>query len=167
MLRIADETGGDVGRSLRIAGIAHRAGQDDVVVDRFGADAGARNEAADRAFEDADVAFDLHFQRQDLLAVGVEEEDVGLADLLADDIGASGRPDHRVGGFGIGDQHVGGRPRQFDDERFRQTELDLLRRAPGDARVDRLLETGLRQRVRRGDKGADERHHRNRKTRSD
>jgi len=52
----------------------------------------------------------------DLLALGVEEHDIGLSDADADDESALRRADDGIGDLGIGDQHVLGLARQVDDD---------------------------------------------------
>ena len=64
----------------------------------------------------------------DLPAFGVEEEDVGLADRDADQVGAPRRAHDRVGDLGIGDQHVLDVARQVDHDRLADAERDELRR---------------------------------------
>ena len=60
----------------------------------------------------------------DLLAGGVEEEDVGLPDGDADHVDAARGADHGVGDLGVGDQHVLDVGRQVDGDRFTDAERD-------------------------------------------
>ena len=69
-----------------------------------------------------EVALDRDVVGGDLLARGIEEHDVGLADRGADDVGALRRADHGVGDLGIGDQHILDVARQVDHDRFADAE---------------------------------------------
>jgi hypothetical protein len=70
----------------------------------------------ERAAQAVEVAGDGDVEAGDLPALGIEEEDVGLPDGDADDVGAARRADHGVRGFRIGDQHVLDVGRQVDGD---------------------------------------------------
>ena len=74
-----------------------------------------------------EVALDRDVIGGDLLAGGIEEHDVGLADRGADDVGALRRTDHRIGDLGIGDQHVLDVARQVDDDGLADAERQEAR----------------------------------------
>ena len=82
--------------------------------------------------EAGDVALDGEIEADDLLAVRAEDEDVGLADALAEQIDAACRARDRIGDGRVGDQYVVGIGRQIDDDRFVEAELDALALAVGD-----------------------------------
>ena len=69
-----------------------------------------------------EIALDRDVIGRDLLAGGIEEHHVGLADRGADDIGALRRAHHRVRDLGIGDQHILDLARQIDDHGFADAE---------------------------------------------
>ena len=83
----------------------------------------------------------------DLLAVGIEEHDIGLADRRTDDVGAPGGADDGIGDLRIGHQHVLRIARQIHHHRLADTE----RQEPGldGAVADRSGRLGLRFRNRR------------------
>ena len=110
----ADQPRRDVAGLLRLDRARHRAGQDHAVADALDLHAGQG--LPERRADAVEVALDRDVVGGDLLAVGVEEHDVGLADRGADDVGALRRADHGVGDLGIGDQHVLGFARQVDDD---------------------------------------------------
>ena len=151
-----DQPRGDVAGLLGLDRARYRAGQDDAVADAFDLD--SRQRLPQRGAHAVEVALDRDVVGGDLLAVGVEEHDVGLADRGADDVGALRRADHGVGDLGIGDQHVLDVARQVD----RSTDLPM----PSDR--NRVLtiraDRGGRHRIglsasaaTTGDSGADER----------
>ena len=82
--------------------------------------------------EAGDVALDGEIEADDLLAVRAEDEDVGLADRLAEQVDAPRRARHRIGDGRVGDQDVVGVGRQVDDDRLVEAELDALALAVGD-----------------------------------
>ncbi len=75
-----------------------------------------------------DVALDPKVEARDLLAIGSEDEDVGFAHLLAEQIDAARGAGDGVGDGRVGDQNVVGILRQVDDERLVEAELDALGR---------------------------------------
>ncbi len=83
-----------------------------------------------------EVALNRDIVGRHLLAVGVEEHDVGLTDGFADDVGALRRADDGVGDLGIGDQHILDVTRHIDDDRFADAERQktCLRRPAGRGR---------------------------------
>ena len=124
----ADQPRRDVAGLLGLDRARHRAGQQHAFADAFDVD--ARQALPQRCADAVEVALDRDVVGGDLLAVAVEEHDVGLADVAADDIGALRRADHGVGDLGIGDQHVLGLARQVDDHGFAGAERK-------EARLDR------------------------------
>ncbi len=109
------------------AALAARAGQHDAVADAFDADVGVRHRLLERGAHAVEVARDRDVEAGDLLAVGVEEKDVGLPDGDADHVDAARRADHRVGDLGIGDQHVLDVGRQVDGDRLADAERNEAR----------------------------------------
>ena len=81
--------------------------------------------------EAGNVALDSEIEADDLLAVGAEDEDVGFADALAEQIDAACRACDRIGHGRIGDQYVVGIGRQIDHDRLVEAELDALTLAVG------------------------------------
>jgi hypothetical protein len=126
-----------------------RAGQDDVVVDHFGLDVGARDAAADQFMQSAQIALDQDLEVEQLLAAGVEEEGVRLADLQTDHINAARGADDSVDDIGAGDQHIARIFGQFDDRSLvqRQQQLTRDRSAATGADDQRLRRFGARLRV--------------------
>ena len=138
----ADQPRSDVVGLLRFGLVRHGAGQDDAVADALDGDVGIRQHLPDRRADAVEIARDRNVEAGHLLALGVEEENVGLAELDADDVGASRRADDGVGDLRIGDQHVLDVARQIDDDRFADAERHGVRAdvAGGDA-------DGLRRRL--------------------
>jgi hypothetical protein len=83
-----------------------------------------RNGLADRGANAVQVAGHRDVVGGDLLARGIEEHDVGLADRGADDIGALGRANDGVGDLGIGDQHILDVAGQVDDDGLADAERE-------------------------------------------
>ena len=81
-----------------------------------------------RRADAVEVARDRDVEAGELLAVGVEEEDVGLSDRDADQVGAARRAHHRVGDLRIGDQHVLDVARQVDHHGLADAERHRLAR---------------------------------------
>ena len=90
------------------------AGEHDAVGDRLDADIPVREHLLERAAHAVEVARHRDVEAGELPALGIEEEDVGLSDADADQIGAPDRADHRIGDLGVGDQHVLDVARQVD-----------------------------------------------------
>ena len=109
----ADQPRRDVAGLLRLDRACHRAGQHHAFADAFDVDAG--QSLPQRGADAVEVALHRDVIGGDLLTVAVEEHDIGLADVAADDVGALRRADHGVGNLGIGDQHILGLARQIDD----------------------------------------------------
>ena len=121
------ELRGDLRGAVGIDGRAHRAGQHDGAAGDLAVHVRARNEAGQQLIERRQVGADRDLERQDLLAVLVEEEGVGLAGLLGDQ-------EHPVGGLHdgveharVGDQHVLQRDGELHDDRATDAEVDPLR----------------------------------------
>ena len=126
----ADQFGRDVAGLLRLDRARHRTAQDHAVADTLDLDAG---QAAQRRADAIEVALDGNVIGRDLVAVGVEEHDIGLADRGADDVGALRRADHGVGDLGVGDQHVLGFARQIHHGGL----ADAERKVAGSHRAER------------------------------
>ena len=123
----ADEARGEIGGLLRFDRARRRAGQDHAVADAFDLDVGIRQRLLQRGAHAVEVALDRDVIGRDLLAGGIEEHDVGLADRGADDIGALGGADDGVGDLRIGDQHVLDVARQVDHDGFADPEREEAR----------------------------------------
>ncbi|MGY4484899.1 hypothetical protein ACVWWR_004090 [Bradyrhizobium sp. LM3.2] len=100
------------------AGFAARAGQDDAVTESVDLDVCIGQDLLQRGAHAVEVALDRDVIGRDLLAGGIEEHDVGLADRGADDVGALRRANDRIGDLGISDQHVLDVARQVDHDRL-------------------------------------------------
>ncbi len=81
----------------------------------------------ERGAQAVEVALDGDVVGGDLLAGGIEEHDVGLADRGADDVGALRRADDGIGDLGIRHQHVLDVARQVDDHGFADAEREKAR----------------------------------------
>ncbi len=88
-----------------------------------------------RGADAVEIASDGDVVGRDLLAFAIEEEDVGLADRGADDIGALGGADDGVGDLRIGDKHVLDLARQVDHHRLADAERQKPHRALDDGSV--------------------------------
>ena len=117
---------GDLRRAGRVERRIDGAGQHDVVVDQLDLDVRRRDEALDVFLDAGGIALDGEVEADDLLAARAEDEDVGLADRLAEEIDAARRARHCVGDGRIGDEYVVGVGRQVDDDGLVQSELDVL-----------------------------------------
>ena len=104
-----------------------RAGQHDAVGEAFDGDVGVRQRALERRANAIEIARHRDVEGHQLLAFGVEEIDVGLSDLDADDVGAPRGANDRVGDLGIGHQHVLDVAGQVDDDALAHAERDELR----------------------------------------
>ena len=121
-----------------------------------------------RRADAVEVARHRDVEAGDLLAFGVEEVNVGLADLDADDVGAARRADDRVGDLRIGDQHVLDVARQIDHHRLADAERHeaRLRLRADDLRPRRDgAPTPARPRARRGREHAREQPQRDKRRR--
>ena len=81
----------------------------------------------ERGAHAVEIAGDRDVETGDLLAVGVEEEDVGLPDRDADHVDAARGADDRIGDLGIGDQHILDVGRQIDRDRLADAERNESR----------------------------------------
>ena len=120
LVSAADQARGEIAGLLGLDRARYRAGQDDAVADAF--DLNSRQRPPERGTHAIQIALDRDVIGRDLLAVGIEEHDVGLADRRADDVGALRRAHHGVGDLGIGDQHVLNVARQIDNHGFSDAE---------------------------------------------
>ena len=125
----ADQSRGDLAGLLGLDRARYRAGQEHAVADAFDLD--SRHRLPERGAHAVEVALDRDVVGSDLLAVGIEEHDVGLADRGADDIGALRRANDGVGDLGIGDQHILHVARQVDDHGFADAERRKRVLTPG------------------------------------
>ena len=82
--RAKREARGDIDCAGGIDRRAHHAGEDYGIVQDLGFDVRTGQQPAEERIHHAGVLFDSDFEDQNLLAVLVEEEDIGLTDLLAD-----------------------------------------------------------------------------------
>ena len=81
----------------------------------------------ERGAHAVEIARHRDVEAGDLLAVGVEEKDVGLPDGDADHVDAARRADHRIGDLWVGDQHVLDVGRQVDGDRLADAERNEAR----------------------------------------
>ena len=159
----------DVEGGLRLDRAGDVAGEHDALADALDPDVGIRQRLPDRGAQPVEVARHRDIETDDLLAVVVEEEHVGLSAGRADDVGAARRADHGVGDLRIGDQHVLDVARQVDDHRLADAERDETRAGVARRHGDDLLAligcgraagSGQPERNTQGNKhrGADQRH---------
>ena len=123
----AGQPGGEIAGLLRLDRAGHRAGQHHAVADAFDPDVGVRHRLLQRGAHAVEIARDRDVVGGDLLAGGIEEHDIGLADGGADDVGALRRTHDGVGDLGIGDQHILDVARQVDDDRLADAERQEAR----------------------------------------
>ncbi len=102
----------------RILRRANCAGHDDVVGNDLDIDVGVRDEALDIGLQSGNVAFDLEVEAHDLLPIGAEDEDIGLADRLAEEIDAARGARHGIGHLRIGNENIMRIRRQVDHQRL-------------------------------------------------
>ncbi len=124
LLLVADQLGGDVDGLLCLERRHDLAGHDDGIGDRAHLDAGMGQRRTQGLAQADQVAADLDVVGGDLSPLGIEEEDIGLADRNADQEGAAGRAHDGIGDGRIGDDDVTGVTRQFDGQRLADTERD-------------------------------------------
>ena len=108
----------------------------DTVGEALDLDVGMGQSASDCGTNTVEIACDRDVEAADLSAFGVKEEDVGLSDLDADDIGAPRGSDHRVGNGWVCHQHVPDVARQVDDDRFSYAERHEPRRRIAAGEID-------------------------------
>ncbi len=87
MIVVVDEAPRDQARVLGRLGRAHGPAEHDVLVDRHDLDVLLRHEAVEGGAQGAEVELDADLEVQDLAPLAVEKEDVGVADLFAEDVG--------------------------------------------------------------------------------
>ena len=114
----AHQARGEIARLLRLDRARRRAAQHHGVADALDLDVGVRQRLPQRGAHAVEIALDGYVIGGDLLAGGIEEHDVGLADRRADDVGALRRADDGVGDLRIGNQHVLDIARQVDHDRL-------------------------------------------------
>ena len=127
LVRAADQAGGHVGGLLCLDRCCGGAAQHHAVADTVDLDVRVRQRLLQRGAYAVEVALDRDVIGRNLLACGIEENDVGLADRGADDIGALGGADDGVGDLRIGDQHVLDLARQVDHDGFADPERKKTR----------------------------------------
>src|SRR4029077_635988 len=91
---------------LRLLGVCSAAGKHDALAYAFDVEVGIR----DRLFESRAYAIEVTLHRNieagNLLAIGIEEENIGLPDGDADHVNAARRADNCIGDLRVGDQHI-------------------------------------------------------------
>jgi hypothetical protein len=127
LVRTAGEPGGDIAGLLRLELVGGHAAQHDAIAKAVDLDLRVRHDLLQHGACAIEVALHRDVIGGDLLAGGIEEHDVGLADRGADDVGALRRTDHGIGDLGIGDQHVLDVARQVDDDGFADAERQETR----------------------------------------
>jgi hypothetical protein len=115
---VIHETGGDVERSLRFEWLETLPYSTHPLAKPFGLNVGLGQRLLEGRAQAVEIAGHRNIEAADLLTVGIEEEDVGLAGLDADDIGAPRRAYDGIGDRGIGDQHILDLARQVDHHRL-------------------------------------------------
>jgi hypothetical protein len=104
---------------LRFGLAGDETGEDHAAVaDALDPHVGVRQDLFDRGTDAVKVARDRNVEAHHLLAIGVEEEDVGLSDFIADHIGAARGTDHRIGNPRVADQDILDIAREVDDHRL-------------------------------------------------
>ena len=123
----ARQPSGEIDGLLRLDRVRGGAGQHDAVADAVDLDVGVGQRLPERGAHAVEVALDGDVIGGDLLAGGIEEHDVGLADRRADDVGALRRADDGVGDLRIGDQHVLDVARQVEHDGLSDAERQEAR----------------------------------------
>ncbi|MNL06093.1 hypothetical protein D3C87_1267200 [compost metagenome] len=139
-----DEGARDLGGAVGFGRTGGRAGQDDAVVDGFGAHVHARRHAAERVLKRAGPGVHADPQGQNGATRGVQEDSVRLAPRQTDDGDAARRMQHGLGDPRIGHDHVARIRRKVDRKGGPARQVDHPRRRGGD------LGLGVRQRRRGG-----------------
>ena len=148
----ADQPRRDLAGLLGLDRRGHGAGQDDAVADALDLDAGQG--LLQRGAHAVEVTLDRDVVGSDLLAVGIEKHDVGLADRAADDIGALRGTNDGIGDLRVGDQHVLDVAWQVDDHGLADAERQEahLDRTDGRCRNRILLGLGCDDRQQRSER---------------
>ena len=121
------ELRGDLGGPVGIDRRAHRAGQHQGAAGDLAVHVRAGDEAGQQLIERREVGADGDLEREDLLAVLVEEEGVGLTRLLGNEEHPVGRLHDRVEHGRIRNQDVLQRHGKLHDDRATDAEVDPLR----------------------------------------
>ena len=140
LLGIAGEAGGEIDRALCLLRRSDMTGQHHGVVDRLRLDVGIGEAELDQLGQIGGVFFNPDVDRGDLLAVGVEEEGVGLAALLRHQENAPRGANDGIDDRRIGHQHVARIGIDFDQRGLAEPEGDaLMHRQRGTPGRDRDL----------------------------
>ena len=103
---ITYETPGDIGRIRRLDARLDRAAQDDIVVDRFRRDPARRHQARQKIGQRIEIALDLNFKIEDLVALRVEEKRIRLTDGETEKINAARRTNNCINDRRLRDKNV-------------------------------------------------------------
>ena len=160
---------------LRLRLARHKSRQNHAVgTDAFNADLGLRQDLFDCGADTVEAARYRNVEADHLLAFGVEEKHVGLADLDADDVGTPRGADDGIRDLWIGDKNVLDIARKVDHHGFSDAKRDGARPVITRGNSDRLhLRFKLRSADRAGrrqptdDAGRKTRHKRRKSRRSD
>src|SRR5690606_29927618 len=117
---LAGELRRDIRRLLRVQRARYRTRQNHVAVDRIDGDRVVRQDAVEHRLEREQIALDLDFEIEDLAAVLVEEEDVRLTDLPADQVDGALGTDDGLDNCGARNENVTRFLRQVHDQRLVQ-----------------------------------------------
>ena len=123
-----DQPRRDVEGLLRFRLARDKTRQDHAVdADALDAHVGIRQDLLDRSADAVEIARHRDIEAGQLLAFGIEEENVGLSDFVADQVSATRRADHGIGDPGVCDQNVLDVARKVDHHRFADAERDRAR----------------------------------------
>src|SRR5712691_105050 len=106
LLVVVDETRSDVERLLRFDRARDIAREHDAFAESLDADVQPGQRLLERRAQSVEIARHCHVETGNLLPLGVEEIDAGLARLDPDEVGAARGADDRVGAGGIAHEHV-------------------------------------------------------------
>ena len=130
---LADERLSDVDRLLRFRRGGDRPGEQDGVAGRLDLDPRPRHRRPERLAQDVEVASDVDLDGGDLPAVRIHDVDRRGAVGHSDQKDFPGRAHDRVRDGRVRDEDFFGVPRQVDDDRTPDREIEAVR--------DRLLQT--------------------------
>ena len=138
----ADYLRGDFASPGGIDCILHGAGEDNATTHGLDANVGPSDKPIEQTCQRRKVALDGDLKRHDLSAVLVDENDVGFARCLADQVSARRGLQYRFHLVRIGDHDLAHFARQLDDHRLVQAERDLTPRpisSLADAQIGAML----------------------------
>src|SRR5262249_22156186 len=121
---VADQPCCKIVRLLRFLRVRSVTGEHDTVANSFDTKIGIRYRLFQSRPYAIEVALDRNVEAGDLLAFGIEEENIGLPDGNANHVNAARRPDHGIGDLRVGYQHILDVGRQIDRNRFADPERD-------------------------------------------